>query len=132
LKLPVGRDAIRRARRRIGLDQTAWDDTRFGWWIKRIDDLATLSVQAFVERHRANAWTRSGALSEARVWQMRIALIGRHRRKIGWWKAPAVQTLLKSKHPIDVIAQRLDITPVRAAALRRRVQTSRNGHGARR
>ncbi len=38
LPLPVGRDAVRRARRRIGLDQQEWDDHRFGWWIDRIED----------------------------------------------------------------------------------------------
>jgi hypothetical protein len=121
----VGRDAIRRARKRIGLDRIAWDDTRFGWWIKRIDDLATLSVPEFVARHGSKAWTRSGALSEARVWQMRIALVGRQRREIGWWKASEVRALLKSKQPIEVIARRLDITPVRAAVLRRKASSGR-------
>lgn len=118
--LPVGRDAVRRARRRIGLDQQEWDDHRFDWWIDRIEDLAMLDVPAFVARHGGKAWTRSGGLSEARVWQMRIALIGRQRRPIGWWKAPEVRKLLRSNVPIEQVARRLDVTPVRAAALRRK------------
>lgn len=122
LPLPVGRDAIRRARIKLGIDKQAWDDSRFEWWVDRLDDLATLPVPDFVARHRDEAWTRTGGLSEALVWQMRIALLGRHRRPIGWWKAPEVRALLTSTLSQDIVGKRLQIRPVMVGALRRKLR----------
>jgi hypothetical protein len=125
--LPVGRDVVRRIRRLIGLDHRTWDDERIAWWIDRIDDLASLSVPEFVAKHKANAWTRSGSLSEGRVWQMRLALLGRRRRPIGWWKKPAVKKLILSDLPASVVATKLNVDPMIVRGLRWRLQHRVNG-----
>jgi hypothetical protein len=74
--LPVGRKALRGVRHKLGLDHRVWIDARIDWWIERVDDLASMSVVKFANRHRANAWTRKGTLSSTLVWQMRAALLG--------------------------------------------------------
>ena len=118
--LPVGHGSVIRLRALLGLDHLAWDDARIEWWMDRLDDLAFLPVPTFVAKHIGHAWTRSGKLSEALVWNMRVALIGRQRQVIGWWKAPAVQKLLTSTLPGPVVAKRLNISLARVGELRRK------------
>ncbi len=120
--LPVGRDVVRRVRKMIGLDHRSWDDDRISWWIDRLDDLATMSVPDFVEKYKTSAWTRSGTLSEGRVWQMRIALLGRRRRRIGWWKTARVTKLISSPLPANDVAEKLNVPPMVIRGLRWRLR----------
>ncbi len=120
--LPVGRDVVRRVRRLVGLDHRTWDDERLAWWVDRLDDLATLAVPDFVAKYRKKAWTRSGSLSEGRVWQMRIALLGRRRRKIGWWKTPKVRKLVESGMSANDVADKLQVPPMIIRGLRWRLR----------
>lgn len=120
--LPVGRDVVRRVRRVIGLDHRSWDDERIAWWIDRLDDLATLPVPKFVAKYKDEAWTRSGSLSEGRVWQMRIALLGRRRRKIGWWKTPRVEKLIRGDLSANEVAEKLNVPPMVIHGLRWRLR----------
>lgn len=122
LPLPVGRDVVRRVRKLIGLDHRSWDDDRIAWWIERLDDLASMAVPDFVEKYKDEAWTRSGSLSEGRVWQMRIALLGRRRRPIGWWKTNRVEKLIKSDLPANTVADRLKVPPMVVRGLRWRLR----------
>jgi hypothetical protein len=71
--LPVGRKALRRVRKWLGIDHRVWIDQRLAWWMERIDDLGALSAAKFVEKHGAPAWTRKGTLSTTLVCIMRKA-----------------------------------------------------------
>lgn len=118
LPLPVGRRPIQRLRTILGIDYRTWEDMRLKWWMDRIDDLATLPIPEFVAKHRNAPWTRSGTISGVLAWQMRIRFLGRQRKPAGWYRRPKVLALLNSDLPHDVVAERLQIAPTRAAELR--------------
>ena len=121
LPLPIGDNALRRVRKLLGVDHRLWIDTRLNWWLDRIEDLGTLSAARFVAKHRRDAWTRWGSMSTTLVWQMRVALMGRHRRPVGWWRAPEVRALVTSNLSLDEIGERLGISRWTVYGVRQRV-----------
>lgn len=123
--LPVGHGAIIRLRESLGIGHREWDDARIQWWVDRIDDLATLPVPEFVAKHGDHPWTRSGTISEALVWNMRVALVGRHNRPLDWWKTPAMQKFLMSDLRMAEIAERLSLSTVRIVELRAKIRRMR-------
>lgn len=122
LPLPIGDNARRRIRSQLGVDHRAWIDTRLAWWLDRIDDLGKLSDAGFVAKHGATGWTRMGTMSRTLVCQMRVALLGRKRHPVGWWKAPAVRTLVTSRLPVQDIADRLQLSPLSVYGIRYRIK----------
>lgn len=56
--LPIGRSTIKRLRREVGITWS-WDD----WWSQRADDLRTMTLQAFCDRHGCSV----GAASQRRA-----------------------------------------------------------------
>jgi hypothetical protein len=123
--LPISLNAYRRIRRALGVDRRAWTEKRLAWWIDRIEDLGTLTATEFVARHGAKPWTRTGKLTEGNVLLVRQELLGRQLRPAGWWKAPAVQALLRSNVPASVVAARLKLALTTVYGLRRRTLRKR-------
>ena len=128
--LPIGDNARRRVRELLGIGHREWFDVRLNWWLERIDDLGRLSSAKFVAKHRADAWTRMGHFSTGLVWQMRVALLGRWRPPVGWWKAPEVSALVNSKLPLDEIAERLNVSPHTVYGIRYRLKKLARGRGS--
>jgi hypothetical protein len=120
--LPISDNAFRRVRQLLGVDHRAWTDIRISWWLDRLDDLGALSSREFAEKHQPKAWTRSGAISTTLVWKMRVALLGRVRRPVGWWRLPDVQKVIMSDQPVHVIAKKLRITHWMVYGVRQRVR----------
>jgi hypothetical protein len=128
--LPISDNARRRVRELLNVGHREWIDNRVNWWLDRIDDLGSLSAAAFVAKHGRKGWTRMGTMSTTLVWQMRVALLGRQRPPIGWWKSPKVRALVNSKLPLNEIAKRLDLAPSTVYGIRyrlKKLETS-NGH----
>jgi hypothetical protein len=120
--LPIGDNARRRVRELLGIGPRQWMDARLNWWLDRIDDLGTLSSAKFVAKHRAEAWTRMGNLSAGLVWKMRVALLGRQRPPVGWWRSPEIRTLVNSQLSVDAIAKRLGVSPLTVYGIRYRIK----------
>ena len=125
--LPIGDNARRRIRELLNVGHRQWIDSRFEWWLNRIDDLGALSSAKFVAKHGKAGWTRTGTMSTTLVWQMRTRLLGMQRHPVGWWKAPEVKKLVTSKLSLDEIAERLDVAPVTVYGLRYRIKKMARG-----
>jgi hypothetical protein len=123
--LPIGDNARRRVRELLQIGHREWIDTRLAWWCDRIDDLGTLSSARFVAKHGAKGWTRMRTMSTTLVWQMRVALLGRQRRPIGWWKTPEVRRLICSRQPVTTIAKQLNLSPATVYGIRCRLKKMR-------
>jgi hypothetical protein len=52
---------------------------------------------------------------------MRIGLLGRRRRRIGWWKTRATLKLINSDLPASIVAMRLHVSPMIVRGLRWRL-----------
>lgn len=71
--LPLSVHAIHRLRRRLGLDVRA---ERYRWWLDRIHDLGTLTLDAFADKHPPPPHIGHGArLSRAWISMMRKRLL---------------------------------------------------------
>ncbi|MDQ6733257.1 MAG: hypothetical protein M3Z35_03940 [Nitrospirota bacterium] len=104
--LPAGRTTLKRARRRLGLNQRN-DVTEF--WTDRIEDLGSLRMGEFAARHSVD-------LSMAFHWRKKI--IGKRARPIGWWRNPETRAILLSGVTLSRIGRRLDISISQAKRLR--------------
>ncbi|HXC24849.1 MAG TPA: hypothetical protein VNU46_02960 [Gemmatimonadaceae bacterium] len=123
LPLPIGRKALRRVRKLLGVDHRVWIDHRIYWWVDRIDDLATLSAVKFAAKHGSTSWTRKGTLSSTLVCIMRGVLLGPSARPRGWWRAPSVVAVMKNKKlTLNQIADRLGISPITVSRIRRELR----------
>lgn len=123
LPLPVGRKALRRVRKALGVDHRVWIDNRIYWWVDRIDDLATLSAVKFAAKHGQSSWTRKGTLSSTLVCIMRGVLLGASARPKGWWRAPSVVAVMKNKDlTLDQIGDRLGVSPITVSRIRRELR----------
>jgi len=123
LPLPIGRKALRRVRKLLGVDHKVWIDTRLYWWIDRIDDLGNLSSPKFAAKHGSKSWTRQGTVSAALVSQMRTILLGKRARPWGWWKDPKVLAVIMNRElTLEQIAERMEISPITVSRIRRRVR----------
>ncbi len=107
--LPANRTAIKKLRRKLGLN--FYKDRR-ALWQRRIDDLKTLNMHQFAERYNVDCVV-------AEDWRYR--LVGRVARPAGWWKDPAVLEVLQSSLSTKEIAEKLNLCRDYAATLRRRV-----------
>lgn len=122
--LPIGRTAIKRLRRALGLHAPA---ERYAWWLDRIDDLGALTAAEFVAKHPAPARTgreRMVILRESTVSMMRQQLLGRALRPVGWWRAPDIAAVLTSQQPAREIAGQLDIATSSVRRLRALLTTT--------
>lgn len=122
LPLPMGRKTLRRVRKEVGVDHRVWIDARINWWLDRIDDLGTLSAAKFVARHGKDPWSRQGTVSTTLVCKMRQLFLGDRARPRGWWKAPAVRALVRSKLRAPEVAERLGVSEITIYRIRRQLR----------
>lgn len=76
IDLPCGTTTIKRLRKLLGHN---WSNDALDWWLDRIEDLGTMTIEEFAERHDVS----SGAVSTNRQ-----ALLGSLQRPFGWWRDP--------------------------------------------
>lgn len=98
IDLPCGRTTIKRLRRELGHD---WRAEQEGWWLERLEDMDRLTGAQFAARHD---------VSEARVCQVRVAVLGPRQRPAGWWRDPEIAALLAGPLPRQHIAEVLGIS----------------------
>lgn len=103
LALPIGRNAIKRLRKLLGLNY--YHDVA-AWWEDRVIDLAGLTTAEFSQKHRVNP----GAVDLAR-----LSLVGPRNRSRDWWKADEVRQIAND-YPHLRAAELLNIS---AGSLRR-------------
>lgn len=106
IDLPCGSTTIKRLRKLLGHN---WYSDSLDWWLDRIEDLGTLTIEEFAEQHDVS----SGAVSVNRQ-----ALLGSLQRPFGWWRDPDVANLVLSPLPLAVIGDRLGIPAGSAGRLR--------------
>jgi len=97
-KLAIGKCAHQRLRRILGIDGYI---ERQAWWLSRIDDLLSLTQEAFAAKH---------GVSTSRVSQVVVTMFGRRIRPAGWWRADPAASLLLGTAPIAYVADRLHTT----------------------
>ncbi|MEI8371849.1 MAG: hypothetical protein WCJ35_03335 [Planctomycetota bacterium] len=96
--LPIGRTAIKRLRRLLGMD---WFAENEAWWQERIEELSTMTLQKFAEKY---------GLSEGAVDLWRLRFFGRQLRPEGWWLKEPARELLGGDYPRTYVAQCLDVS----------------------
>ncbi len=106
--LPAGRTTLKRVRRYLGFHYSV-DVSEF--WEERIKDLETMNEHDF-------AWLHKVAIGV--VYDMRLKLLGRCAREIGWWRKPRVLRVLRSGVTLREVGEKLRISISQAKRLRDR------------
>jgi DNA-binding CsgD family transcriptional regulator len=113
--LPIGVTAIKRLRRLLGFN---WCLDRAQWWEDRADDLVSLTVSRFAEKHDVSI----GAVADARR-----AMFGNTLRPAGWWLENEILLMLVGSLPRPLVAERLDLSLGSVGRLRHVVRKAING-----
>jgi len=111
--LPVGRNAVVRLRRLLGLSAR---DERAAWWFDRLGDLITMTLAEFSDRH---------GISEAAASVNSKRFFGPRVREAGWWKSPELADTL-SMGTADA-ADALGISAVSVRRIRRELEKMGSG-----
>jgi hypothetical protein len=104
--LPVGKTAIKRLRRMLGLNMY---DLHRHWWMERIAELHDLSCTAFATKYELDLSTVSEARKE---------FFGTRIRPARWWELPEYTAMLTANLATGKIADELKIAPSSVRRLR--------------
>lgn len=104
--LGIGKQAILRFRKTLGINR--YDDAR-AWWVERIDDLRSLTIEAFAAKH-----DRKVSIVE----RWRLELVGKTNRDAGWHLQPSAKEALLSPMPASHVARFLNVPVGTVGALR--------------
>ncbi len=115
INLPIGITAIKRLKRLLGFN---WSQDRAKWWEDRSDDLASLTMAQFAERHGVSI----GAVATARQ-----AMFGNTLRPAGWWLENEILLMLIGELPRALVAERLDVSLGSVGRLRHVARKAVNG-----
>ena len=106
--LPAGRTTLKRARRRLGLNDN--QDLK-DYWNERIPELETLSAREFAARHN---------LDVGLVFDSRLRVLGKRARELNWWRTPDTLDILRSNITLREVGEKLGIGTTHAKRLRDR------------
>jgi hypothetical protein len=95
LRLPISFAVVKRLRKMLGHNRYS-DSVK--WWEDNADELTSMSLTAFAEKHNV-------ALGTASIWHTR--LFGRKIRPAGWWCTKEIAELLLSDLPRVYKAEKL-------------------------
>jgi hypothetical protein len=107
--LPLFPERIYEHRRQLGLHRMADTDQ---WWSDRADDLQSLSLAEFAEKHGVH----KASAARRRV-RLGITRLAKRKRPVGWWKKPEVAAEFKSREPAE-LAIRYGLTVARISQIR--------------
>jgi hypothetical protein len=102
----ISMSVLKRLRGELGM---GYRDHQRQWWLDRVDDLATLTIEAFAAKHERT-------FSTVAIW--RLKLIGKTNRDAGWWLEEPARSALLSDAAAAEVAKSLGVPVGTVGSLR--------------